>query len=91
MSHGPIAVAFTMLDEVARAIDELGFKRAPGELRWPDLEPERKALKNLIQQYAELILGGSLSREDVFELAALFVLDGMVAQYSHDCRSGAAK
>jgi hypothetical protein len=73
----------TTLDEIARAINDLGFRREVGELRWPHLEPEHKALKYLIRQRAEL---GRFSYEEMLDFTALLILEGMVAQNLCDLR-----
>jgi hypothetical protein len=80
-----VATAAT-LDEIARAINELGFRREANELTWPHLEPEHKTLRRLIQQRAEL---GRFSYEDMFDFAALLILEGMIAQNLCDLRLAA--
>jgi hypothetical protein len=90
MSDNPVATnvaaTATTLDEIAWAISELGFRREVGEMTWPHLEPEYKTLRFLIRQRAEL---GRFSYEEMFDLAALLVLDGMVAQYLRDLKLAA--
>ena len=84
MSDNLEAVAATTLNEIARAISELGFRRQPGELAWPHLEPEMKTLAELVRRCAERMTarGG----DDFYTLAALLILDGMVAQHLHELR-----
>lgn len=91
----PIVVTATMLDEIASAISELDFRRELGELSWPELEPEHKALKAMLRQRVELLRNRpgirpweqSLTETgDICDLAALLILDGMVAQHLHDLR-----
>jgi len=82
----PIAVIATTLDEMARVINELGFRRQPGELAWPKLEPALKVLTDVIRQRAELTFNGCYSDGDVFDLAALLILGRMVARHLYDLR-----
>jgi hypothetical protein len=74
------------LDEIARAIGELGFRREPGELAWPHLEPEMKVLKTLLQQRAAR---SDLDIDQSYDLATIFIVDAMVAQHLHDLRLAA--
>jgi hypothetical protein len=76
----------TTLDEIAQAINDHGFRREVGELKWPHLEPEYRTLKRLIQQRAEL---GRFSYEEMFDFAALLIFEGMVAQNLCDLRLAA--
>jgi hypothetical protein len=78
----PTAVTITTLDEIALAISELGFRRETGELSWPELEPEHTALKAILRQHVALLHAGV----DPCDLAALLILDGMVAQHLCDLR-----
>jgi hypothetical protein len=80
----PIVVTSTTLDEIARAISELGFRREVNELSWPELEPEQRTLRNLFRQRA--VLTGNRANDDLCDLAALLILDAMVAQQLHDLR-----
>jgi hypothetical protein len=77
-----VVVTSTMLDEIAWAISELGFHRQLGELAWPVLEPETKALKDLIWKRVAFIE----NPVDFCEFTALLILEGMVAQHLHDLR-----
>jgi hypothetical protein len=78
--------AVTLLDEIAMAINERGFRREPGEASWPHLEPEMKALMDLIRRRAEQ---ENATAEVIFGFAALLVIDGMVAQNLCDLRLAA--
>jgi hypothetical protein len=80
----PIAVTATMLDEFALAVSELGSRREVGELRWPELGPEQKVLKDLFRQRIALIPGAASA--DVCNLAAFLTLDAMIAQHLHDLK-----
>jgi hypothetical protein len=81
-----LSPAVTLLDEIAMAINERGFRREAGEASWPHLEPEMKALMNLIWQRAEQ---RDDSPEFIVGFAALLVIDGMVAQNLCDLRLAA--
>jgi hypothetical protein len=83
----PIDLSVTTLDEIVLAISELGFRRERGELSWPELEPEYKALKAMLRQRTALFHGHA--DDDVYTLAALLILDGMVAQHQCDLRLAA--
>jgi hypothetical protein len=82
-----VVMTATTLDEIARAIGGLSFRRVIGELAWPHLEPEMKVLKTLLQQRVALIK--NLSADQFYDLAAVFILDAMVAQHLHDLRLAA--
>jgi hypothetical protein len=84
MSSDPIAVTAATLDEIARAIGELSFQRE-FDGAWPELEPETKALVNLFHERVALM--GRHVDNLVCELAALLMLEAMVAQHLHDSRS----
>jgi hypothetical protein len=77
----PLSPDVTLLDEIAMAINKRGFRREPSECSWPYLEPEMKALANMIRQRAEK---GDASL--MIDFAALLVIDGMVAQNLCDLR-----
>ena len=79
----PISPDVTLLDEIAMAINERGFRREPGECSWPYLEPEMKALANLIQRRAEK---GDTFPKTMIGFAVMLVIDGMVAQNLCDLR-----
>jgi hypothetical protein len=81
---GPITVTALTLDEIAIAISELGFRREVGELCWPELAPEQTVLSDLFRQRLMLIPG--ITTNEICNLAALLVLDAMVAQHLHDLR-----
>jgi len=78
-----LSPAVTTLDEIAMAINERGFRRGIGEAAWPHLEPETKALVDLIRQRAEK---GNWTPEIAISFAALLVIEGMVAQNLCDLR-----
>jgi hypothetical protein len=79
----PLSPDVTLLDEIAMAINERGFRREPSECSWPYLKPEMKALANMIRQRAEK---GDTSPEIMIGFAALLVIEGMVAQNLCDLR-----
>ena len=79
----PLSPDVTLLDEIAMAINERGFRREPSECSWPYLQPEMKALVDLILRRAEK---DSASPETMIGFAALLVIDGMVAQNLCDLR-----
>ena len=82
----PLSPDVTLLDEIAMAINERGFRREPSEASWPYLKPEMKALADLIQQRAGK---GDTSPKTMIGFAALLVIDGMVAQNLCDLRLAA--
>ena len=73
----------------AQAISELRFQRDLGELSWPHPEPELKALKALVQQRVALI--GKHDIDTLADLAALLIVEGMVAQHLRDLRLAALR
>ena len=79
----PLSPDVTLLDEIAMAINERGFRREPSECSWPYIQPEMKALVDLILRRAEK---DSASPETMIGFAALLVIDGMVAQNLCDLR-----
>jgi hypothetical protein len=79
----PLSPDVTLLDEIAMAINERGFRREPSEASWPYLKPEMKALVDLILRPAEK---GSASPATMVGFAALLVIDAMVAQNLCDLR-----
>jgi hypothetical protein len=82
----PLSPDVTLLDEIAMAINERGFRREPGECSWPYLKPEMKALVDLIQQHAK---EGDTSPKTMIDFTAMLILDGMVAQNLCDLRLAA--
>jgi hypothetical protein len=84
VNNDPNAVTETTLGEIARAICELGFRREIDELIWPNLEPETEALTNLFCERVALM--GQRVDNLVCKLAAVLMLDAMVAQHMHDLR-----
>jgi hypothetical protein len=79
-----ITVTATTFDELARAIHELGFRRQDGELSWPHLEPETKALAPLFRDRATF--AGERASNLICELAALLILEAMVAMHMYDLK-----
>ena len=74
-----ITITTTTFDELARAVHELGFRRQDGELSWPHLEPEMKALTPLFRD--RVTFAGEHASNLVCELAALLILEAMVAMH----------
>jgi hypothetical protein len=79
-----ITITASTFDELARAIHELGFRREDGELVWPHLEPETKALTPLFRD--RVALAGAQASDLVCELAALLILEAMVAMHLYDLK-----
>jgi hypothetical protein len=67
------------LGEIAKAICELGFRRNVGEQCWPELKPEHDTLIDLLRQHF-----GRLKDNDHPGMAALLILDAMIAMHMHD-------
>jgi hypothetical protein len=78
--------AVTTLDEIAMAINERGFRRAPGEDAAPYLKPEMGALVSLMRQR---VGHDDVSVEIMLGVAALLVIEAMVAQNLCDLRLAA--
>ena len=93
MSNDPftdnIVVTTRTLDEIAQAISELGFQRDLGEPSWPHPLKALKALKALVQQRIALI--GKHDIDTLADLAALLIVEGMVAQHLRDLRLAALR
>jgi hypothetical protein len=84
MAADLITITATTFDELAQAIHELGFRRQDDELSWPHLEPEMKALTPLFRERATL--AGECASNLVCELAALLILEAMVAMHLYDLK-----
>jgi hypothetical protein len=80
-----VVITTTTLSEIARAISEYKSQHWAGELCWPHLEPEWKVLNDLFRRRAEQAFGTRVNN-DVCDLAAILILDGMVAQHRYDLR-----
>jgi hypothetical protein len=78
-------ITATTLDEIAKAICELGFRRNVGEQCWPELKPEHDTLIDLLRQHF-----ARLKDNDHPGMAALLILDAMIAMHMHDLRLASA-
>ena len=77
-----IAVSITTLDEVARAISELRFRRGAEDFNWPIAAREHEALRNLFRLRAVAI--GLRVNGGLCDLVASIIIEAMVAQETHD-------
>src|SRR5262249_54211485 len=80
-------ITLTVLDEMARAICDRGYRRQPGELSFPHLAPEWKTLTDLLRRRATS--PPSLTTDEFYIFAAMLITEGMVAQHLHDLRLAA--